>query len=218
MANNGSIDKVRKKVAYTHDLISTSYHEAGHAIFALLHGMRVPLVYVFENKTYERVNGFCFYDSFRTLIDIKDENLFSKQLYSEICIKYAGLASERYHFKNISGSDKLPMVLKDGSSGDILSAAALIKKYNLAESGKKRYYYKKNLIKETLLELQQNWDAVTLLAHALFKKKRLTYEDIKKILTKKTKNKDFWKNQFKLIDYIFNNVETIDEKELRIIL
>jgi len=220
MANNGSgtIDKVRKKVTYTHDLISTSYHEAGHVVYALLHCMKVPLVYVFENKKYKRIDGFCHYESVRELPDIQDEILFAKQLNSEICIKYAGLTSEKYHFKTISGSDKFPMVLRDGSSNDTVTAAALIKQYNLVPPGKKRYSYKKALIKETLSELRQHWDAVTVISHALFNKKRLSYEDIKKLLTKKTKDKEFWKNQFKIIDYIFDHVDALDEKYLKSIL
>lgn len=220
MANNGSvsIDKVRKKVTYTHDLISTSYHEAGHAVYALLHCMKVPLVYVFENKKYKRVDGFTHYESFRELNNITDPALFEKQIYAEICIKYAGLTAEKYHFKNMSGSDKFPMVLRDGSSSDTLSAAALIKQYNLAPPGRKRYSFKKTLIKETLIELRQHWDAVTLISHSLFKKKRLNYEDIKMLLIRKTKDKEFWKNQFKAIDYIFDNVGSLDEKEIKFIL
>lgn len=217
MANNGvgTIDKVRKKVTYTHELISTSYHEAGHTVYALLHHMKVPLVYVYENRKYKRIDGFCHYEMFRDLSNITDEFLFSQRVHAEICIKYAGLTAEKYHFKNISGSDKFPMVLRDGSSEDTLSAAALIKQYNLAEPGRKRYAYKKLLIKETLSELRQHWDAVTLVSHALFNKKKLTYEDIKILLSRKTKDKEFWKNQFKLIDYIFDNIEALDEKELK---
>lgn len=220
MANNGTgtIDQVRKKVTYTHELISTSYHEAGHAVYALLHFMKVPLVYVYENKKYKRIDGFCLYESFRELHEITDEALLTQRLNSEICIKYAGLTAEKYHFKNISGSDKFPMVLRDGSSNDTLSAAGLIKQYNLAPPGRKRYSYKKTLIKETLSELRQHWDAVTLVSHGLFQKKRLSYEDIKKLLTRKTKDKEFWKNQFKLIDYIFDNMDALDEKELKSIV
>ena len=37
-------------------------------------------------------------------------------------------------------------------------------------------------IKETLKELQDNWEAVNIVAHALFKKKRLSYISLKKFI------------------------------------
>lgn len=211
----GTIDKVRKKITHTHDLISTSWHESGHVIFALLCGMRVPSVYVFENKKNKRIEGFCHYESVKELSDIQDSSLFTEQLKAEISIKYAGLTAEKHYYKIISGSDKFPMFLKDGSSPDISSAADLIKQYNVAQPGKKRYAYKKSLIREILLKLQDHWDAVTAIAHGLIQKKRLFYADIKKILIRKTKNKVFWKEQFKIIDHIFNDKLIIEEADLK---
>jgi hypothetical protein len=220
MANNGvgSIDQVRKKLTYTHDLISTSYHEAGHAVYGLLHFMKVPSVYVFENKKNKRIEGFCHYESVKELSEVQDIDLFAEQLKAEICIKYAGLTAEKYHFKTISGSDKFPMFLKDGSSDDTLSAAALIKQYEVVPPGRKRYAFKKKMITETLRDLQENWDAVTLIAHGLFQKKRLSFPEIEKLLSKKTDNKEFWKEQFKTIHFIFDNIEGLDEKDLKSIL
>jgi hypothetical protein len=220
MANNGvgSIDQVRKKLTYTHDLISTSYHEAGHAIYGLLHFMKVPSVYVFENKKNKRIEGFCHYESAKDTQDIKDSVLRLEQVKAEICLKYAGLASEKYHFKTISGSDKFPMFLRDGSSDDTLSAAELIKSYDLAPPGRKRYALKKKLIRATLTDLRENWDAVTLIAHALFQKKRLSYLDIKKLLTTKTNDPEFWRQNFHVIDRIFDKQKPLDENGLKYIL
>ena len=220
MTNNGvgSIDQVRKKLTYTHDLISTSYHEAGHAVYGLLHFMKVPSVYVFENKKNKRIEGFCHYESVKELSDIQDVALFNEQLKHEICIKYAGLTAEKYHFKTICGSDKFPMFLRDGSSDDTLSAAALIKKYDFVPPGRKRYAFKKKMITETLHELRDNWDAVTIIAHGLFQKKRLGFFEIQKMLLRNSDNKEFWKEQFKTIHYIFDNCEGLDEKDLKSIL
>jgi hypothetical protein len=220
MANNGvgSLGNVRKKMTYTHELISTSYHEAGHAVYALLYFMRIPLVYVFENKKNKRIEGFCHCETFKDLKKIKNSDLYKCQLRHEICFQYAGLTSEKYHFKTISGSNKFPMFLREGSSDDTFEATALIKKYDDVPPGRKRYAYKKKLIKETLVDLEKHWDAVTLVAHALFQKKKLNYEDLKKLLTRKTANKEFWKEQFKNINYIFDNIGTIDEKYVKSIL
>lgn len=197
------IIKSKLDLAKHSELLYTTYHEAGHAIYALLHGIKVPSVYVFENKKNKRVEGFCLYEFDKKLPEIEDEVLLAERLHSEICVYYAGLIAEKYHFKNISGSDKFPMFLREGSSDDTLSAAALVKQYNIALPGRKRYSYKKKLIKETLIELQTHWDAVTLVSHALFQRKKLSYYDLRVLLTRKTKDKEFWKGQFKIIDHNF---------------
>jgi hypothetical protein len=217
MANNGkgSISDIRKKITATHEMISTSYHEAGHAIYSLLCGMRVPYVCIFTNKKNNRVEGFCHYET-PDVASLQDANLVFSLVDSEIGIKYAGLTAERYNFKIISGSDKFPMFLRDGSSDDTLSAAALIRKYNIVSPGKKRYSYKKRKINQVLKELQIYWDDVTLLAHLLFAKKRLSFFDIKKLLIKKSPNKNFWKEQFKIISEIFDKNMYLDESYLKI--
>lgn len=220
MPNNivGSLDKVRKRLQYTTDLISTSYHEAGHTIYALLHFMRVYSVWVSENKKCKRIEGICYYELPVELSEIEDSAILTEIVKSEIRFKYAGLTAEKYHFKSISGSDKYPLFLRDGSSDDTFAAAALIREYNLVPPGKKRYNFKKKLIKETLKDLRDNWDAVTVVAHALFKKKRLSYMSLKKLLTTKTNNPEFWKLNFSNLEAIFNKQAPLDEKELKSIL
>ena len=210
-----SIADIRKKSTYIQDLVCTSYHEAGHAIFTLLHNMRVPSILLFENKSNKRIEGYCRYETPIELEDIKDQELFDYQLIAEIKIKYAGLASEKYHFKTVSGSDKFPMFLRYGSSDDTLSAAALIKQYDLSPSGKKRYNYKQKLIKDTTLLLQEHWDAVTLVSHQLFRKKKINFRQLKSLLIKKTKNPEFWKNKFKKIEFIFKNLNELDELQIK---
>jgi hypothetical protein len=216
MPNNvvGDLDQVRKRLQYTTDLISTSYHEAGHTVYGLLHFMKVYSVWVFKDKKCKRFGGLQYYE----LPNIKEPAFYSKIIKSEVCLKYAGLAAEKYHFKNISGSDKYPLFLRDGSSDDTLEAAQLIKEYNLAPAGKKRYNFKKKLIKETLKDLQDNWEAVTIVAHALFKKKRLSYLSLKKLLTTQTSNPDFWEKKFEIMDSVFNKQNPLDEKELKYII
>lgn len=219
MPNNvvGDLDQVRKRLQYTTDLISTSYHEAGHTIYGLLHFMKIHSVWVFENKKCKRIEGFTHYELPAELSEI-NKTICTNIVKAEICLKYAGLAAEKYHFKSISGSDKYPLFLRDGSSDDTFAAAALIKEYDLVPPGKKRYNFKKKLIKETLKDLQDNWDAVTVVAHALFKKKRLSYMSLKKLLITQTNNPEFWKQNFSILDTIFNKQAPLDEKELKSIL
>jgi len=202
-------------VAFIHNLISTSYHEAGHTIYGLLHLARIESVQVMpfgKNK----VSGFTHFD-FLTASDVQSNDLLTYIVKSEICLIYAGLTAEKFHFKTISGSDTLPIFLKDGSSDDTKNAAKLIKKYKLATPGKQRYKLKKKLISNTLKELQDNWNSVSIIAHGLFQKKRLYYSDIKSLLINND-DKKFWKDQFKIIDNIYENYKVLDEKELRSIL
>lgn len=220
MVNNGigSIDQFRKKVTNTHETISTSYHEAGHAIYGLLHYIKIDSVYIFENKKTKRIDGFTHDDSPIKLESLNDSILFEDRLNTEICFYYSGLIAERHFFKMMSGSDKFPSFLKDGSSDDTMEAAALIRKYGAVAPGRKRYDYKKNLIKETTQELQNNWEAVTVIAHSLFQKKNLSFLDLKNLLIRKTENKKFWREQFKNINYIYDNYDALDENSLKSIL
>ena len=122
--------------------------------------------------------------------------------------KYAGLTAEKFHFKKMSGSDKFPLYWRDGSSDDTKDAAYLIKRFSPVAPGKKRYAYKKKIIKRTFTLLEQHWDAVTIVAHALVQKKRLGFSELKELLIKKSEDKEFWKDRFKDIADIFGNPRT----------
>ena len=219
MPNNdtGSIGNIRKKFHQTHELISTSYHEAGHTIYGLLHYMKIESVSVFTDKKSKRIEGFTYYNS-PTVSSIQDPILFNDRLHAEICLSYAGLVAEKHHFKLISGSDKFPMWLREGSSNDTTSAAALFQKYGLVEPGRKRYNYKQKLIKITNQELKDHWDVVTLVAHSLVKKKKIYYSELQDLLTRKSKDKQFWKDKFRAINFIYNNPETLDENTIKSIM
>lgn len=215
MVKKEPISKVRKKVTLTHDFISTSHHEAGHTIYALLHHMIVHSVWVFINKRNKRVEGWTHYDSI-DYSDLEDKELQAERLNAEVGLSYAGLVAEKYVYKLHSGSDKFPSFL-DGSSKDLKEASDIIKKYNIAPPGDKRYNYKKRMVRRVARELEEHWDAVSAVAHALFKKKRLTFNDLKNVLTKKTENKEFWKERMKVIQKAYKS-EDLDEKEYRSML
>jgi hypothetical protein len=179
--------------------------------------MNVGPVLVFEDKKSKRIHGFTHYDP-AGLSDIQDPVLFMDRLHAEIGLSYSGLIAEKRHFKMISGSDKFPMFLREGSSHDFSEAANLFSKYNLAEPGRKRYNYKQKLIKIVDQELQDHWDAVTLVAHGLFKKKKLSFLELRTLLTRKTEDKEFWKKVFKAHDQLYGNSEPLDEKNVKSIL
>src|SRR5271165_3022560 len=129
--NAESLSSVRKKVTHTHELISTSHHEAGHTIYALLHFMTIFSVQVYQDKKSKRVDGFTHYYSF-DVKTIVDPQILANRLYAEVGLCYAGLVAEKYQFKLHSGSDKFPSFLGDGSSKDLKEASEIIKKYQIA--------------------------------------------------------------------------------------
>jgi len=215
MANGiGSIGEIRKKVTKTHEFISTSYHEAGHTIYELLHLMKVSHVTVFENKKLKRIHGETYYDHPGDFDSIQDSDLLGSLVRADVGMSYAGLIAEKTLFKGISGSSQTPSFIIDGSTEDNKGAAALINKYNLVQPGPKRAAFKKKLMREVQSELHVHWDAVTLVAHALFKHRKLQAEDIMLLLTTRSKNKKFWKEQFKKINHCYGHSGSLDEKNL----
>lgn len=215
--NPGSIGSIRKKFHQTHELISTAYHEAGHTIYGLLHLMDVTSVRVYTDKKSKRIEGFTAYNP-PELEQIQDLVLFNDRLHAEIGLCYAGLAAEKRFYKLISGSDKFPMFLRDGSWHDTAEARQLFQKWQLCKSGRERYNYKQKLIKLASQEMSEHWDAVTLVAHSLFKKKKLDYLELQTLLTKKCRDKQFWKDRFKTINYLYKNNECLDEKQIKSIM
>lgn len=212
MSNFGR--SVTQKLSQDYELISTCYHESGHTICGLLNFMKISAVTV--NYTAKSVEGYTHYEILDTNFD--DEDIVEFLKLAEISINYAGLAAEKIYYKDICGSDKFPMMLRDGSSHDILTAADLIKKFNLAPPGKKRHLFKKKVARDLKKLLEEHWDAIRLVAHALYAKKKLYHSDLKDILTKKSKNKEFWKNRFKEINLLLDSPSTIDLETVKTIL
>lgn len=218
MAKGTAIGEIRKKVTKTHEFISTSYHEAGHTIYALLHLMRVSSVSVYEDKKLKRIHGITYYDYPNEFELIEDPDLLNILVRADVGMSYAGLIAEKTLFRSISGSTQTPMFISDGSTDDNKGAREIIKKYNLAPPGRKRAAYKAKLMREVRHELHAHWEAVTIVAHTLFRHRKLTYSDLQDLLTKKSRNKKFWKEQFKKISYFYDNNENLDEKDLKSIL
>jgi len=217
MPTKGSIQDVRKRFQKTHELISTTWHESSHTIYALLNFMKVEEVSVYEDKKSKRICGLTHYIS-PSILEISDSELLSERIHAEIGLCYAGLAGEKRHFKISSGSDNFPRFLKEGSHLDISNAAAIFQKYNLAEPGRKRSAYKKKIMKVVEECLIEHWDAVAIISHHLFKKKKLSYQELKSLLTKRSQNKEFWRNQFKLISSFYQNTGILDENHFKMMV
>ena len=194
-----SNSEIKRKFTKVNDFIFTAHHEAGHTIYALLTYMWVNEVLIFENKKTKRVDGLCYLNPIIHPDLIKDYELKNIIITYDICVSYAGLLAEKIFFQKASGCKKFPAHLKEGSSNDTSSASYVIRKYKLIPAGKQRIIYKKNLLKITSLKLEEHWDSVTLVAHQLFQKKKLSFSDLEKILSP---NK-FWKLHFKKIKSLF---------------
>lgn len=209
-----SLSEFRKKVSITYEFIAAAHHEAGHVVYGLLKGFKIESVSIYEHKKYKKIEGIT-----NSLIpqirNIDDINAKQNLAISEICYNYAGLVAEKYHFKQISGSDKFPLFLRNGSSEDTLTSAAIIRQHLDIPTGYKRYEYKKKLISKTQREIKKHWNIVLLVAHELFRKKELSYLDLKELIINGSKDKKFWKKQFSDIEKVFEGT-LVDENLFRI--
>lgn len=209
----------KSKLAIEFCVITTAYHESGHALMALLnHGfVHFAAVYLDKKGSHNGYYGEVNYDGAANIEAVKDLELLTKLVMSDIYIYQAGLASEKLFYKEISGTDKLPYILKEGSHVDFNYVSEIIKKHNLASPGKKRYTFKKKCFRKTQRLLSQNWEDVRLLAHALIQKKKLYHDDLKELLTKKSSNKKFWKEQFKIIETLSSGIDLSEPQIKRLI-
>lgn len=215
MVNSSSaLYKFTIKMSQNHSYISTCYHEAGHAVCGLLMFMKIADVSVFKNR---RISGETNYEQM-TDEQSQDQNFLNYQIKSDIYINYAGLMAEKIFYQDVTGSKTFPNVLKDGIQDDIKQVARIIKNNDLAPPGRKRSLYKKKMMRETRAVLEQHWDVVKIVAHELFEKKRLTHDELIKIICRKTSNKKFWKKQFAYIHKFVDQCKRLDSKDFKIIL
>jgi len=205
-----SLSNIRKKQSYDYELIAQSYHESGHAVCALHNYMKVINVDVMNERSNN--DGKTEYLSIE-IEELGEEDIQKAILYFDLQIYYAGLVAEKLYYKDICGSDQFPMHLRIGSSNDLYNASEIIKKSNFAAAGKERFLFKKKVQKEVNDLLIKYWSDVKLVAHYLYKKKKLNFDELKNILTRKSENKDFWKTRFKVMK-IIHDTSTINELDL----
>jgi hypothetical protein len=200
---------VAKQQANDYGLIATSYHEASHTIVALGHLIMVDMVNIIDSQ-----EGYTHYD-IHNVDQAHDEKLKNILLMSEIKTFYAGLVGEKMYYKDICGSGKFPMHLKNGSSEDTSRASKLIRKYKLAEGGKNTFALKQEIREEVEKFLINHWEAVKTVAHALYKKKKLGPAELKYLLTRIPEDKDFWKEKFKTMKIIYDEKNDLSTKVVR---
>jgi hypothetical protein len=217
MSKESSLTIFRKKVSRSYENLCVAYHEAGHVICALLKYMRVEGATIYEDAKIKQMCG-------ETLFYSYEDHAFNQQLLNyfsigEICVNYAGLVTEKIFYKKISGSNKFPSFLKDGSSLDTQAAAKILKKSNIVPSGKQRYLYKQKITKQLLSLLENYWSDIELIAHILIQKKKINYKQIKYSLLRRSSNKILWKQRLKTIEFI-SSLESkgLDDQVLKLII
>jgi len=193
-----------RKKADDYSRISTCYHESSHAIIAINNYFKVTQLQALSEE------GFCKIECFSNINLFHNKSVINRIAILEAQVYCAGMEGEKLYRKDICGCTKFPRVLY-GAYDDVQRISALIKQFNLAEPGYARTRFKVSLQSKTNKFLQEHWLEVKALAHSLYKRKTISFDDIKKILLKI--NKPFWKEKFDNLD-ILSSQELWEEKEL----
>lgn len=210
-------DYHKKRLSHEFEIITTAFHEAGHVISGLLNMLKVQSVGI-DAKIDRDKNKDLGYTNFLIAADfqcVEDADLFNELLIREIYVNYAGLAAEKLFYKDTCGTYNIPMIIKVGSYMDRDRCSELISTYNLAPPGKKRFLFKKKALSYSMRQLEESWSDVKLVAHALFRKKRLSYDQLKSLLIRKSEYKEFWKLHFKKINTLYNNYQYMSDKDFK---
>jgi hypothetical protein len=202
MASNFS-----KKQSLDYVKIAASYHEAAHAFFAVYNCMKVLEINI-SNLDY----GYVHYLPY----DIDYIDLLDKLIIFELQMLYSGLISEKIYYNDICGSNIFPAHLY-GAYSDTKAASLLIKKYKFLFPNKSVALIKKHNKKYIKTLLQEHWSIIKLIAHNIYKKEKLSEDDLKFILLNKTNNRKFWRGRYKAIELIYSD-DKISKEELEIII
>lgn len=205
-----------KKQSLNYLLIAASFHEASHAIIYLYNLIKVfNLIITVDREVIRFTGGLAEYSIVLDYDHIEDIELRNKLLILELKGLCSGLLGEKIYYNDICGSQRFPAHLRAGASGDIAEASNLIRKYDLASPGKNTTILKKQIEKEVKSILLEHWEEVKIIAHALYKHRKLSFSDLKNLLCKKNKNKVFWKAKFKDIDILHHDTIALSEEEIK---
>lgn len=203
---------ITKQQSSDYELIASAYHEAAHTVVALANLVLVDNVSVAVN-----FGGDTLYSSLHADY-IEDNELKKLIVLAEIRIFYSGLVGEKIFYMDICGNPKIPMSLKIGSSEDNKEASFLIRKYSISKPGKETFELKKNIKSEIEKFLYNHWGSIKIIAHSLYKRKKLNYSEIKYLLSRSPDDKEFWKDKFKKIKIIHNENKKLSEKIVKKII
>lgn len=188
----------RLKDALELELILMSWHESSHTVIALCNNFEVCFVSV--RNPIEKDGKTNFY----TTDDVEDAELRRLLIVNELETMYAGLIGERILYRELCGTMRYPRHLQIGLSHDIKLASQIIRRHDLAAPGKETAIFKKNIHRKVEKMLLEHWDSVKLIAHTLHKKRRISsFEELRLLLTRKSNEKEFWREKFSKIKLIY---------------
>jgi hypothetical protein len=195
-----SIKGARLQDALLMESICMEYHESSHAILALYNCFQV--FYMSVRNPDEKDGRTDFYIP----LEIKDQELKRSLLMAELQTMYAGLMGERILYRDLCGNGKFPKHLQVGLSFDIKLASNLIRRHELAPAGKETAEFKKNIQRKVEKILMEHWDSVKLIAHALHKNRKIvSFEELRQLLTRKSNEKEFWREKFSKTKLIYGH-------------
>jgi len=185
--------------------ISTAWHEASHVICYLYYYRYVFKATLKQSKNYR--GGYTLFQEL-DLSNVSDKNLKKKLLKQDIQCLYAGMIGESIFYKEICGSHKFPIYMRIGSSSDITTASQIIYNNNLSLPGKQSLALKRKMKSKAKKIVLRYWYDIQLIAHELFLRKEISFQDIFLILTTKSKNKKNWIQKLKTVKYLQEQEET----------
>ena len=191
--NNLTLSKAKD-----YELIATCYHEAGHVVLGILNLIKTKTVTVNVSGNIGGSTLTLFHvPSRHTTNDVKNI-LLASRLY----MLFAGTVAESIYYKDICGAE-LPPHLKIGAKFDLMMINKIISKFKLASPGKPRKKLKLVLKNKTNSLLKNHWFEVRSLAHLLYSKRTLIFEDIKKLLINIPGRKAYWQTHLIAVEELF---------------
>lgn len=172
-----TVTKIAKKRAHSKNLRYTAFHEAGHAVMAVL--LKLPFRYVTIVPTAEFLGGCNFrtpsYAQKLRLVAQNPNAWDRDRLENEIIFYMGGAIAE----KRISGR-----IEHTGSSSDRRCAADLATAaLRYAPPEEVAAYLKYLSVRASnLVNSPEVWEQVMLIAHRLLKSKKLTQTEVKEVL------------------------------------
>jgi hypothetical protein len=193
-------------------LIASSYHEASHTVMGLYNLILINDVSIVRGQ-----GGNTNYVTYEAK-EFNDVELQRVVFLTELQLIYAGLIGEKLYYQDICGSIRFPQHLRVGSSADMKMAYAIIRDNKLSLPGAETSKLKNDLIKYVETFLTENWEAIKIIAHSLYKKKKLSFDELKYLLTRNSINKELWKDKFKKINFIHTRKKDLLEAEIKKLL
>lgn len=158
-----------------YNLIVTCYHEAGH-IVAALRNFILPLeCQVMKGNQIDANTTLKYF----IIPKNSDAKLYRQLLMSRLHTYAAGIVAEEIFFNLIVGKS-LPRNLRHGWHKDRIEFLSALKKTEKNPATRTRM--REKIFKQTRQVLEKDWHIVIALAHALYDKKFLSFEDICRVV------------------------------------